>query len=185
MSAIFTTGAKIGFFGEYIYLCQDINLRNVKRIGIFLLSFLLLVSGGCRKYEQIRIVSGKVESLNMSGFRSADIVLKVEVSNPAGKVVLEEASGVVKHFGKVLGRVSLAPLELRARWTGEYRVEAKITLDKGVSFMDMMSMMDVRRLRECTVDISAKGKASGVKVKKQYDDIPLKKLLEDHNNEKI
>ena len=104
MCFVFTTDAKIGFFGEYIYLCQDINLRNVKRIGIFLLSFLLLVSGGCRKYEQIRIVSGKVESLNMSGFRSADIVLKVEVSNPAGKVVLEEASGVVKHFGKVLGR---------------------------------------------------------------------------------
>ena len=149
-----------------------------------LLVFLLSLTG-CRKYEQIQILSGKVESLKMNGLRTAELVLKVEVSNPAGKVSVEDVNGRVKHSGKVIGNVSLAPLRLHPRTTGEYRVDAKVTLERGVSLMDLMNLMDVRRLKECTVDISAKGKAAGVKVKKEYKDIPLKKLLEDHSNEKI
>ena len=130
-------------------------------------------------------MSGRVESLTMNGLRTADVVMEVEVSNPAGKVVIEEVTGTVKRFGKVLGNVSLAPLQLLPRTTREYRVDARITLGRGVSFMDVMGLTDMRRLQECTVDVSAKGKAAGVKIKKEYKDIPLKKLLEDHDNEKI
>ena len=121
----------------------------------------------------------------MNGLRSADIVMSVEVSNPAGRILLEDASGTLKRFGKVLGNVSLAPLEVRPRTVGKYRVEARLTLDKGVGFTELMSLMDIRKLKECTVDISAKGKVAGTRVRKELKDIPLKKLLEDHNNEKI
>lgn len=177
--------AKIGFFGEYMYLCHDINLCEVKRTGWLLLIILFLSLASCRKYEQIRIVSAKVESLSMNGLRSADIVMSVEVSNPAGRILLEDASGTLKRFGKVLGNVSLAPLEVRPRTVGTYRVEARLTLDMGVGFTELMSLMDIRKLKECTVDISAKGKVAGTRVRKELKDIPLKKLLEDHNNEKI
>ena len=146
---------------------------------------LLLALTGCRKYEQVQIVSGELESLKMNGLRSVDVVLCVVVSNPAGKIVLEEVCGTVKCFGKVLGNVSLAPLQLHARTAAEYKVEATLTLSQGVGLMEMMSLMNGGRLKECTVDIIARGKASGVRVKKEYKDIPLKKLLEDHNNEKI
>ena len=185
MSIVFTTGTKIGFFGEYIYLCQDINLCEVKKIGLLILAFLLLSLGGCRKYEQIQVLSGEVESLNMNGLRSVNLIMRVEVSNTAGKIVLEDVSGVLKHFGKVLGNVSLAPFELHPRTTEKYLVEARIVLDRGVSLKDLMGLTNPRAMIGCTVDISVKGKASGVKVKKEYKDIPLKKLLEDHNNEKI
>ena len=177
--------AKIVFFGEYIYLCQDINLCKVKRIGIFLLSVLLLSLTGCRKYEQIQILSGEMESLKMNGLRSADVILKVEVSNPAGRIVLEDVKGTLKHFGKVLGKVSLAPFELRPRTTEEYLVKVRVTVDRGVGLMELMNMMNMNRLMECMVDISATGRSAGVKIKREYKDIPLKKLLEDHNNEKI
>lgn len=185
MVIVFTMNAKIGFFGEYIYLCQDINLCEVKRIGIFLLAVLLLSIAGCRKYEQIRILSGEVESLKMNGLRSADVILKVEVANPAGRIVLEDVKGTLKYFGKVLGKVSLAPFELRPRSTEEYLVEVRVSLDRGVGLMELMNMMNADRLMECKVDISAKGKSAGVKIKREYKDIPLKKLLEDHNDEKI
>ena len=182
---VFTTGAKIGFFGEYIYLCQDINLCEVKRTGLLIMTFLLLSLVGCRKYEQVQILSASVESLSISGLRAADLKLQVEVSNPAGKMQFEQVDGTVKHFGKVLGNVSLAPLQLQARTVEEYEVAARLTLDRGVSFKDLMNLMDIRRLKECTVDVSVTGKVSGVKIKREYKDLPLKKLLEDHNDEKI
>ena len=123
--------------------------------------------------------------MNMRGFRSVDIVLSVEVSNPAGKVALEDVTGVLKHFGKVIGNVTLAPLELRPRTVGQYKVEARVELAGNVGLRDLMKLMDVRTLNELTIDVSAVGKVSGIKMKKAYKDIPLKKLLEDHNNEKV
>ena len=182
---VFTTGAKIGFFGEYIYLCQDINECKMKRTSLLMLFFLLLFQTACHKYEQIQIVSGKVESLNMNGLRSVDLKMEVGVSNPAGRIVFEEVNGTLKHFGKVLGNVSLAPFELCPKTVREYSIDAKIVLDKGMTFVELMSFTDVKKIKECTIDISAKGKASGVKIKKEYKNIPLKKLLEDPDNDKI
>ncbi len=189
MCFVFTTDAKIGFFGEYIYLCQDINLYKVRKTSILLLvsvlTFLLMSLSGCGRYEQIRVVSGKVESLNINGFKTVDIVLSLRVDNPAGKVVLQDVHGSLKHFGKVLGRVTLTPLALHARTVADYRVEACVTLESGIGIRDIMGLMDVRKLQECAFDLSVTGKASGVKIKKEYKDIPLKKLLEERHNDKV
>lgn len=149
------------------------------------MAFVLMTFTGCKSYEQIKVVSGKVESLNMKGLRAVEMVFSVEVENPAGKVVIEDISGIVKHSGKVLGNVMLAPLTLTARTTAEYKVNATVELDKGVNFMYLMNFMDIRKLNECTVDVSAKGKAAGIRIKKEYKDIPVKKLLEGQHYEKI
>ena len=161
----------------------------MKRIGGFLriivLAILVINMSGCRKYEQIQILYGKVESLNMSGLRSADLIIDVGLSNPAGKIIINDAVGTLKHFGKVIGNVTLAPLTLDARTSTSYKVEARVELAKTMGIMEIMRFADIRRLEECTVDVSLKGKASGIKLKKEYKDIPLKKLLEEYNNEKI
>lgn len=149
------------------------------------MAFMLMTFTGCKSYEQIKIVSGKMESLNMNGLRAADLVFTVEVENPAGKVIIEDVVGTLKHSGKVLGNVTLAPLTLEARTTAEYKVNALVELDKSVSFMNLMNFMDVKKLNECTIDLSAKGKAAGIKIKKEYKDIPVKKLLEGQHYEKI
>jgi len=131
------------------------------------------------------VVSGKVESLNLNGFKAVDLTLSLRIDNPAGKIVLEDVHGTLKHFGKVLGRVTLAPLVLHARTVADYKVEARVTLESGLGIRDIMGLMDVRKLQECTFDLSAALKASGVKMKKEYKDIPLKKLLEERYNDKV
>jgi hypothetical protein len=161
----------------------------VKRIGVLLLTsvlmLVLMTFTGCRKYMDVRIVSVKVESVNMKGLRAGEAVLSVRVDNPAGKMTLEELNGVVKHSGKVLGNIALDPVTLKPRQTDDYSMNVRFELDKGVGVMYMLTFTDIRKLKECTIDLSARGKAAGVKVKREYKDIPVKNLLEEYYNEKI
>jgi hypothetical protein len=145
----------------------------------------LMTFTGCRKYMDVRIVSVKVESVNMKGLRAGEAVLSVRVDNPAGKMTLEELNGVVKHSGKVLGNIALDPVTLKPRQTDDYSMNVRFELDKGVGVMYMLTFTDIRKLKECTIDLSARGKAAGVKVKREYKDIPVKNLLEEYYNEKI
>ncbi len=150
-----------------------------------MLALFIVSMSGCHKYEQIQILYGKVESLNMSGLRSVDVTMDVGLDNPAGKIIIEDAYGTLKHFGKVIGNVTLAPVSLAARTSASYKLEARVELAKTMSLMEIMRFADIRRLDECTLDVSLRGKASGIRMKREYKDIPLKKLLEDYNNEKI
>lgn len=145
----------------------------------------LMTFTGCRKYMDVRIVSVKVESVNMKGLRAGEAVLSVRVDNPAGKMTLEELNGVVKHSGKVLGNIALDPVTLKPRQVDDYSVNVRFELDKSVGVMYMLTFTDIRKLKECTIDLSARGKAAGVKVKREYKDIPVKNLLEEYYNEKI
>ena len=161
---------------------MDIIDYKVKRKSLLTLvalaAFVLLSMTGCHKYEDIKIVSGVVESVNMQGFKAADVGLMLEVDNPAGKVIVEEATGAVRHFGKVLGTVTLAPVTLAPRAIAKYSVMAHVELASGLGFRDLMTLADPKKMGELVVDVSVSGKASGVKVKRNINDIPLKKLLE-------
>lgn len=149
------------------------------------LMLVLMTFTGCKKYTEVKVVSVKVESVNMKGLRAGEAVVTVRVDNPAGKMTLEELNGVVKHSGKVLGNIALDPVTLKPRQADDYSVNVRFELDKGVGVMYMLTFTDIRKLKECTIDLSARGKAAGVRVKREYKDIPVKNLLEEYYNEKI
>ena len=159
--------------------------RKVFVILIAILALVLSSVTGCRKYEQIRVTSGKLESISMSGFKAVDLTLIVEIDNPAGRVTVQEAEGTLRHFGKIIGKVTLAPLVLLPRTHTEYTVEAHVELAGGLGFKDLMSLADSSKWNEYVVDLTFSGKASGVAIKRSLKDIPLKKLLESKRNEKI
>ena len=180
--------AKIGFFGEYIYLCVDIKGYKVKRKSLFILigmlAFVLLTMTGCNKYEQITITSAEIESVQMSGMKAVDVTMLVMISNPAGKVVVNSAEGTVKHFGKVIGTVTLAPMTLMPRRLAEYHAQAHVELAPGLKILEVLSLADPKKIEEMVVDLSFSGKAVGVTINKTIKDVPLKKLLEKTINEK-
>ena len=161
----------------------------MKRKSLFILiAMLALVLSsltGCRKYEQIRVTSAKIESVSMNGFKSVDLTLLVGIDNPAGKVTVKEAEGVLKHFGKVIGKVTLTPLALMPRTAEKYVVKANVELSGGLGLKELMRIADPARWEEYVVDITFSGKAAGVAVKRNISDIPLKKLLENKRNEKV
>jgi len=179
--------AKIGFFGEYIYLCETISVMIVKRTNVLLLISLLILSvmTGCGKYDRIRVVPGKVVSVAFNGLRGFDISTEVKVDNPAGKIIFDEIEGDLKCFGKIVGRLRLDPFVLTPRSVEKYGLKANVSIADGVGLMEVMSLMDMKTLDKCTLDLNVKGKAGGVKVNRKFRDIPLKKLLESKENEKI
>lgn len=183
-------GTKIGFLNGFQYLCEDVKLNDVEKrhfrlLALVLASMLLLLTG-CRKINDIRITSVKVTSLNVKGLKGADLNIAVGVSNPSVQVSVSEIEGEVKHSGKVIGRVAIAPVVIKARCEEIYDVEAVVSIAEGVSLRELMMFADLRKLNGCTVDISAKAKIKGGAAKKfALKDIPLKELLEKAGNEKI
>ena len=92
----------------------------------------------------------------------------------------------MKHSGKVLGRVAVAPIVLKPKSQEKYNIEAIVKIAEGATLRDLMMFADVRKLGECTVDVSALAKIkSGGKKRLAVNDIPLKELLERVSNEKI
>lgn len=168
---------------------MDISVFDVKRtavrILVAVLGMALLTLPGCRKYEQIRVISGKVESVSLNGFGAVDVTLLVGVDNPAGKVIVRNAEGTVKRFGKIIGKVALVPFELMPRTMADYSVKAHVELAIGVRLKDIMALMSPSGLEDCLVDIEMSGTVSGVTVKRRFSDVPLKKLLENKINEKV
>ena len=69
-------------------------LIEVKRIGVLLLTsvlmLVLMTFTGCSKYSDIKVVSVKIESVNMNGLRAGEAGLTVKIDNPAGKMIVEE-----------------------------------------------------------------------------------------------
>ena len=145
----------------------------------------LMTFTGCNRYSDIKVVSVKIESVNMKGLRAGEAALTVKIDNPAGKMIIEELDGVVKHSGKVLGNFDLDPVTLKPKQADDYAMKIRFELDKGVGVMYMLNFTDPRKLKECTIDLNARAKAAGVRVKKEYKDVPVKNLLEGYYNEKI
>ena len=159
--------------------------RRFKIVVLALVSAVFMLAG-CQKIKDIRVTSVKIISLNIRGLSGAEIILEVGVDNPAQQISLSEIEGELKHSGKVLGRVAVAPILLKPKSQEKYNVEATVRIAEGASLRDMMMFADVRRLGECTVDVSALAKIKGGGKKKiAVKDIPMKELLERVSNEKI
>lgn len=185
-----TKRTKIGFLNGFQYLCEDVKLCDVEkrhfRLLASVLALMLVLLTGCQKIKDIRITSAKIVSLNVKGLKGAELTLAVGVYNPSVQISVSEIEGEVKHSGKVIGRVAIAPVVIKARSEEIYDVEAVVSIAEGVSLRELMMFADLRKLNGCTVDMSAKAKIKGGGTKKiSVKDIPLKELLEKAGNEKI
>ena len=141
---------------------------------------------GCQKIKDIRVTSTEIVSLNIRGLSGAEIVLRVGVDNPAQQISLTEIEGELKHSGKVLGRMAVAPVVLKPKTQEKYDIEAIVRIAEGASLRDLMMFTDLRKLGECTLDVTALAKIKGgAKKRLALNEIPLKELLEKVSNEKI
>ena len=154
-------------------------MRKRRYIALFaILCLMLSCLCGCSKYKQIKITSGRIDSIAMVGLRSVNLSLTVGIDNPAGKLDVREADGELTHFGKVIGKVTLNPFIVNEKSNRDHKLSAKVDLSPEVGLRELMGFMDMNRLYECNVKIHVKGYVAGVPVKKDIKEMPLKKLLE-------
>ena len=175
--------AKIGFFDEYRYLCEDVNVSEVRNLKhkflLVLMSVMVLTFSGCKNIKDITVTSVKVESISPQGLKGLNVYLAVGIDNPAMQISFEDVHGVLRHSGKVIGRMAMDPFVLQGRSAEIYHLKAFLTLGEDATLRDLILLTDVDRLYECVVDVSATPRLkSGLGAPVTIKDIPLKKLLE-------
>ena len=107
------------------------------------------------------------------------LVLDVEVDNPGAQVSLSEISATLEHSGKILGVVAVEPFVLDARSDEIYSLNADVDLGEEASVADLGRLLNKKALDETLVDVSAKVRIrKGIVRKVEFNDVPLKKLLE-------
>ena len=108
-----------------------------------------------------------------------DIEMAVGVNNPAGQLTITDFSGEVEHSGKVLGKLTLAPLVLLPRTDTVYRLTGRVSLSNDLSVIQALSYArNPQQLKDAKVDVTAKTKLKGGLSKTlKYEDIPVEKLL--------
>ena len=182
----FQQDTKIGFFVEYSYLCEDVKSfdmgkNNVKLSFLTLLAALICLSGcaDIKRLEDLSVDSIKISSVSPKGFRGVKLVLDVEVDNPGAQVSLSEISATLEHSGKILGVVAVDPFVLDARSDEIYSLNADVDLGEEASVADLGRLLNKKALDETLVDVSAKVRIrKGIVRKVEFNDVPLKKLLE-------
>ncbi len=134
---------------------------------------------GIKKLENLKVTSANIGRISPNGLKAIKLDLKVGVDNPGVQVSLSEISCDLKHFGKVLGKVAVDPFTLHARTEEIYDLKADVSLGDGMTLFDAGRLLEKDAVDDLTVDVHAKVKLkSGVYRSLDYNDIPLKKLIE-------
>ncbi len=156
-----------------------------RRLMILVVSVMALALAGCGKVKDITVTSLQLESIAPQGLKGIDVYMAVGIDNPALQIGLEDIHGSLKHSGKVLGRVTMDPMVLQRKSAEIYHVKAFLSLGEDARLRDLLMFTNIEKLYECTVDVSATPRLkSGLGAPITLKDIPLKKLLEDDENEK-
>ena len=161
-------------------------MRNrLYKLLIIILSAFVLTFTGCKNVRNVEITSVKVEAIAPQGLTGMNIFLAVGVDNPAFQVGFEDVKGVLKHSGKVLGRLSMDPFTVQGKSAEIYHLKALLTLGEDATLKDLLKLMDAAVLNECMIDVSLKARLkNSVAAPIEIKDIPLKKLLNSTGNEK-
>ena len=152
------------------------NYRNLCKV--LLCVFIAVSFSSCNRFHQIRPVSAQLESVMPKGLRSVVITAAVEIDNPAPQVTVTDIEGLISHSGKVLGRVAVDPVVLKAKSLEKYHLRAVLELDPDVTLMDVLGLAGKDRWAECVADVYFKAALKGgVSKKMAYEGIPLKKFM--------
>ena len=159
--------------------------KGIINLLIITLSLMLPMLTGCKKIKDIRVTSVQLEAISPEGLKGLNVFLAVGIDNPAFQIGLEDIHGTLKHSGKVLGRMAMDPIVVQARSAEIYHVKAFLSIGEDATLRDLIMLTDMEKLKECMIDVSAIPRLrSGLGAPITIKNIPLKKLLEDTDDEK-
>lgn len=157
----------------------------IHKLLVVMLSLMTLALSGCRNVKDIAVTSVQLEAVSPHGLRGLNVYVAVGIDNPAFQIGLEDIQGVLKHSGKIIGKLAMDPFIVQAKSAEIYHLRGLVSLGEGASFRDLMILADAAKLNECMVDVSLKARLkNGVAAPINVKDIPLKKLLDSTSNEK-
>ena len=153
-------------------------IMPMKRFVKILLLLCVICISGCGKISDIKFSSCKMVSCTPTSLRSLNLKLNVEIDNPSIRLNLSQMQALVYRNGKSLGTIAVDPLTIAAHTTELYDVTAHVSLDKGTSLHQIMSIASDFKPEEFTADVHAKVKLRNGLVKTlDFKDVKLSKFV--------
>lgn len=151
----------------------------LKRIvsAVAALGIVAASAASCGDPHDISLKSYDLASLTLNGLRGVDAILSLEIDNPSVRIDVSEIGGQLRKGDKPIAHFIAEPFTLKARSTQTYTLPCTITLDPGVSLMDVISIVGKGLSDDLKVDISAQGSHGPVHKTVSRSDVPLKSFV--------
>ena len=141
-------------------------MKVLRKIGVFLalVAGLLAVSGcAVTKIRDIRLTNVGVKYIVPTSSRSLDAVLLLGIDNPSISFTAQDVSGVVKQYGRELGKFTAGQLPVQGRSVQVYELPCTVALSEKVSLLDLLAIAAHRSMEGLTADVKLRVSLKGGK----------------------
>ena len=141
-------------------------MKVLRKIGVFLalVAGLLAVSGcAVTKIRNIRLTNVGVKYIVPTSSRSLDAVLLLGIDNPSISFTAQDVSGVVKQYGRELGKFTAGQLPVQAKSVQVYELPCTVALSEKVSLLDLLAIAAHRSMEGLTADVKLRVSLKGGK----------------------
>ncbi len=141
-------------------------MKVLRKIGVFLalVAGLLAVSGcAVTKIRDIRLTNVGVKYIVPTSSRSLDAVLLLGIDNPSISFTAQDVSGVVKQYGRELGKFTAGQLPVQAKSVQVYELPCTVALSEKVSLLDLLAIAARRSMEGMTADVKLRVSLKGGK----------------------
>ena len=141
-------------------------MKVLRKIGVVLalVASLLAVSGcAVTKIRDIRLTSVGVKYIVPTSSRSLDAVLLLGIDNPSISFPAQDVSGVVKQYGRELGKFTAGQLPVQAKSVQVYELPCTVALSEKVSLLDLLAIAAHRSMEGLTADVKLRVSLKGGK----------------------
>lgn len=135
------------------------NQRKLRFAAILMAVAATLLLGSCsgmRQLRNIRFTSFRIASFQPQGLRSADITLKMGISNPGGDMLVRDLSGVIKKNGTAIARIVGDEYLVYGPRVDEYVMPCSLALEKGMSIIQLIGIVGEGDFSSYTMDVTFK-----------------------------
>ena len=141
-------------------------MKVLRKIGVVLalVASLLAVSGcAVTKIRDIRLTNVGVKYIVPTSSRSLDAVLLLGIDNPSISFTAQDVSGVVKQYGRELGKFTAGQLPVQAKSVQVYELPCTVALSEKVSLLDLLAIAAHRSMEGLTADVKLRVSLKGGK----------------------
>ena len=141
-------------------------MKVLRKIGVLLalVAGLLAVSGcAVTKIREIRLTNVGVKYIVPTSSRSLDAVLLLGIDNPSISFTAQDVSGVVKQYGRELGKFTAGELPVQAKSVQVYELPCTVALSEKVSLLDLLAIAARRSMEGMTADVKLRVSLKGGK----------------------
>ena len=141
-------------------------MKVLRKIGVLLalVAGLLAVSGcAVTKIREIRLTNVGVKYIVPTSSRSLDAVLLLGIDNPSISFTAQDVSGVVKQYGREIGKFTAGQLPVQAKSVQVYELPCTVALSEKVSLLDLLAIAARRSMEGMTADVKLRVSLKGGK----------------------